>query len=143
MKHFVKAAFLSVGLSIAAFAEQAYTPTATGDNPLLDYVGVSSCRIDASTGTTSLLCTANPSIVYGVSASSMAANDRLILYSTNSIVLSGATPAKRAGATTAVVTNEITFVKPIKFAKGIVAKAVEAPTAGGQSEWIIYYREAK
>jgi hypothetical protein len=143
MRSFVKASFLAVGLSIAAFAEQAVTPTMSGDNPAIEYAGVSTCRVDASTGTTSLLCTSNPAIVYGVSASSMAANDRITLYSTNSIVLNGGQPAKQYLTGTAVVSNELSFIKPVKFPKGLVVKATNAPTAGGQSEFVIYYREAK
>lgn len=144
MRNLVKAAFLSVGLSIAAFAEQANTPTMSGDNPAIEYAGVSACRVDASTGTTALLCTSNPAIVYGVSASSMAVNDRITLYSTNSIVLNGANPSQKQYLTaTATVSNELSFIKPVKFPKGLVVKAANAPTAGGQSEFVIYYREAK
>lgn len=142
MRSFVKASFLAVGLSIAAFAEQTVTPAISGGNPAIEYAGVSTCRVDASTGTTALLCTSNPAIVYGVSASSLAANDRITLYSTNSIVLNGGLPAKQYLTATATVSNELSFIKPVKFPKGLVVKATNAPTAGGASEFVIYYREA-
>lgn len=142
MKHLLKASFLALGLSISAFSEQVVTPGASGNNPFLDYAGVSTCRIDSSTGTTTLLCTTKPALVYGVGLSSMAANDRLSLYSTSSIVLNGGIVKKQAVATTAVISNELSFVKPILFPLGLVAKASAAP-GPVTGEIVIYYREAR
>lgn len=151
MRSFVKAAVLSVGLSVAAFAEQAATPTMSGDNPAIEYAGVSTCRINSSTGTTALLCTSNPAIVYGVSTSSIAATAYVRLHSTNSIVLNGAVPTKvqfndnNQGDEDVTATQEYKFAQPIKFPKGLVVKASAAPDASGENqiEWVIYYREAK
>lgn len=151
MRSFLKATVLSVGLSIAAFAEQVPTPTTSGNNPSIDYAGVSTCRINSSTGTTALACTTNPAIVYGVSASSIAATDYLRLYSTNSVVLAGAIPSKiqfndnNQGDEDVTATQEYNWVRPVIFRKGLVVKAAVAPTASGENqiEWVIYYREVK
>ncbi len=152
MRNFVKAAFLSVGLSIAAFAEQVPTPTMSGDNPSIDYAGVSTCRINSSTGTTALLCTSNPVIVYGVSTSSIAATAYLRLFSTNSIALSGAMPVKvqfndnSQADEDVTATQEYNWVRPVVFRKGLVLKASVAPddaTGTNHIEWNVYYREVK
>ncbi len=147
MKYFL-AAILAVGLSISASAEQVGTPTMSGNDPSLDYAGVSTCRVNSSTGTTALICSANPVIVYGVSASSIAATAYMSLYSTNSITLSGAVPAKNQfndnnqADEDVTATQDYKFVAPMKFNKGLVIKASAAPDAGIQSEWVIFYREA-
>lgn len=147
----LKASFLAMGLSISAFAaENVITPPMTGDNPLLDYAGVSTCRINTSSSTNAILCTSNAAIVYGVAASSIAATDRLSLYSTNSIVLNGAVASKtqfndnNGPDEDVTATQEYPFVRPMKFPKGLVIKPSTALGAGADwQEWIVYYREVK
>jgi hypothetical protein len=146
MKHFVKAAFLSVGLSIAAFAEQVPTPTMSGDSPLMDYVGVSTYRVSTTTGG---IVSTYPTIVYGVSTSSIAATAYMNFFSTNSVALAGAIPTKvqyndDSGADEDVTaTKEYNWVRPIKFPKGLVVQLQAAPGATQWSEWVIYYREVR
>ena len=148
MKSFIKAAFLSVGLSIAAFAEQVPTPTMSGDSPLIDYAGVLTYRIASSTGG---IVTTYPAIVYGVSTSSVSATAYVQFFSTNAIQLSGATPSKvqfndnNQADEDVTATQEYNWVRPMKFTKGLVVKASASPGAGTDNvnEWVIYYREVR
>lgn len=150
MKKFIASSFLAMGLSISAFAEQVPTPTMSGDNPSLDYAGVSSCRINHSTGTTAVLCTSNPVVVYGVATSSIAATAYVAIYSTNSTVLAGAIATKiqfndnNEADEDVTATQEYSFVRPMKLSKGLVIKASAAPGSSADwQEWIVYYREVK
>lgn len=149
MKQLVKASFLALGLSISAFAESVLTPSLTGDNPLLDYAGVSTCRVNVSTSTNALLCTSNPVIVYGVSTSSIGATERLQMYSTGSIVLNGAVAVKtqfndnNQADEDVTATQEYNWLRPVKFPKGLVIRSNSTFGGGDWQEWIVYYREAK
>lgn len=150
IKKFTQALVLSAGLSIFAFAELVVTPGMAGDNPSLDYAGVSTCRINVSTGTTAILCTSNAAIVYGVSTSSIGATDRLTLYSTNSVALANAIALKtqfndnNQADEDVTATQEYKWTAPVKFTKGLVIKASVAPGAAADwQEWIVYYREVK
>ncbi len=148
MRSFVKAAFLSVGLSIAAFAEQVITPNMSGDNPDLNYAGVSTYRIQNSTGG---IVSTNPVIVYGVSTSSVSATAYMQLFSTNAIQLAGAVPTKvqfndnNQTDEDVTATQEYIWVRPVKFLKGLVVKTSGTLGAGTDqvNEWVIYYREVK
>ena len=146
MQKFIKAAFLSAGLSIAAFAEQVPTPNMSGDNPLIDYTGVSTYRVSTSTGG---LVTTYPAIVYGVSTSSISATAYMNFFSTNTVSLAGATPVKvqfndDSGADEDVTaTKEYNWVRPIKFPRGLVVQLQAAPGVTQWSEWVIYYREVR
>jgi hypothetical protein len=147
MKKFL-AVLLAAGLSIPAYAEQVVTPNASGDNPFLDYSGVSTARLTSTQGTTGTLISSNPVIVYGLQISSVAATTYVKMYSTNSVVLNGATPkllqwnddnATDEGAGT----GAYKFVAPVKFSSGLVAQMSTSVEAGPQSEVVIFYRESK
>ena len=149
MKQFVYGSFLALGLSISAFAEHVVTPSASTNAPApIDYAGVLTYRIASSTGG---IVTTNPVIVYGVSTSSVAATAYVQFFSTNAIQLNGAVPAKVQfndnyhADEDVTATQEYTWVRPMKFPKGLVVKASASPGAGTDqvNEWVIYYREAK
>lgn len=139
------AVLLAAGLSIPAYAEQVNTPSMAGDNPSLEYAGVSTCRLIAADSTTGKLCSSASALVYGVSFSSVASTAYVSLFSTNAVDLGGAVAKKLQwnddnnedeGAGSA----EYRFVAPIKFPLGLVARTSSAVTAGPQSEIVIYYR---
>lgn len=148
MKQFVYGSFLALGLSISAFAEHVPTPSASGNNPAIDYAGVLTYRVASSTGG---IVTTNPVIVYGVSTSSVAATAYMQFFSTNAIQLNGATPIKvqfnddAQADEDVTATHEYNWLRPIKFPKGLVVKTSASPGAGTDqvNEWVIYYREAK
>lgn len=150
MNKYVKLFFLLMGLSIPVYsAEQVPTPTMSGDNPLLDYVGVSTCRIGEAQGTGAVFCSSSPVIVYGVSTSSVAATAYMTLYSTNSVLLVGATGKhvqfndnNQADEDT-TATQEYPWVRAVRFPLGLVIKASADPGEVAQQEWIVYYREVK
>lgn len=142
------AVLLAAGLSIPAYAEQVVTPNMSGDNPFLDYAGVSTARLINAQGTVGTLISSNPVVVYGIQCSSMAATTYVKLYSTNSVVLSGALPKllvwnddnnndEGAG------TGFYKFVAPVRFTAGLVAQMSAAVEVGPQSELVIFYRESK
>jgi len=140
MKKFL-AVFLAAGLSIPAYAEQVVTPNSSGDNPSIEYAGVSTCRLAASDSTNGKLCTSSPAIVYGVHLSSVANTNYVNLYSTNSAQLGGAT-AKMLVFGPGTGTTIHDFAAPVKFPLGLVVKANAAVDAGSQSEIVILYRTA-
>lgn len=148
MKKFsLLAAFLAVGLSISAYAEQVKTPTMQGDNPSIEYAGVSIARLNNTAAAT--FVSSNAVVVYGVSASSVAATAYVSFYDTNTVILAGATAARlqyndNAGADEDVTaTWEYPWVRPILFKKGLVIKPSVTPGTADWQEWIVYYREAK
>ena len=147
MKKFLVVSLLAAGLSIPAYAEQVVTPAATGDNPALEYAGVSTFRLINSHGTTGTLVSSNPVIVYGLQISSVAATTYVKLYSTNSVQLTGASPKMLAwnddnNADEGAGTSVYKFAAPIRFPLGLVAQASAAVEIGPQSEVLILYRNA-
>jgi hypothetical protein len=149
MKLFLASLVLALGLSIPAAAELVPTPNMAGDNPSLDYAGVSACRITSADSTNGKVCTSNPALVYGVSISSVAATSYVMFYSTNSAALAGATPVKlqwndnSAADEDVTATQDYKWIAPLKFVKGLTVKMSAAVTAGEPSEVVIFYREIK
>lgn len=147
MKKFLLLSLLAVGLSIPAYGEQVPTPTMSGDNPSLDYAGVSTFRLTSTESTNAMLVSSNPVIVYGVVFSSVAATTYLQLYSTNSVTLGGASPVRLQwnddNNEDEGVAQDYKWAAPIRFNKGLVIKASAAVTPGPQSEIVVLYRESK
>jgi opacity protein-like surface antigen len=148
MKKFLVVSLLAAGLSIPAYSEQVVTPTMSGDNPSLDYAGVSTFRLSNTHSTNQQFVSSHPVIVYGLSISSVAATTYVKLYSTNTLTLLSATPKRIQfnddnGADEGAGTAEYKWAAPTKFPLGLVVQASAAIEAGTQSEAVIYYRELK
>ncbi len=146
MKKFL-AVLLAAGLSIPAYAEQVVTPNMSGENPALDYAGVSTARLINAQGTVGTLISSNPVIVYGIQCSSIAATSYVKFYSTNSVTLGGALPKLLVwnddnGADEGAGTSHYKLVAPVLFPAGLVAQMSAAVDAGPQSEVVIFYRKA-
>lgn len=147
MKKFLVVSLLAAGLSIPAYAEQAVTPNMSGDNPSLDYAGVSTARLTSTQGTVGSLVSSSPVIVYGLQISSIAATTYIKLFSTNSVTLLSATPKLLVfnddnNADEGAGTAFYKFVAPVKFPAGLVAQASASIDLGTQSEVVILYRVA-
>lgn len=146
MNKWLLAVLLWAGLGGSVYAASNAPLAQTGDIAPIDYAGVSTCRINTSTGTTAVLCTGNPAIVYGVSASSVAATAYLTLYSTNSTVLSGAVARhlqyndNNQADEDVTATQEYSWVRPVEFSQGLVIKSSAFGGGGDWQEWIVYYR---
>lgn len=140
MKKLFLASLLTMGLSIPVMAAPAsdLVPTdskGNATNPL--FAGASTCVIDASTGTSALLCDTGAGVILDIIASSVTATDPIVLRdsataNTTSTVLFTAVQSSLAGA----------HVFP-RYKNGLSANVKVAPGAvssGSHPAWVIIYR---
>jgi hypothetical protein len=111
----------------------------------IDWVGAETWSLGNSTSTSAVLIGSGRIVVYGVTASSIAATNYLVFRdtatanitsSTKTIVYANGTDANASGAST---TLTIKFPVPMKFTNGVSVNASAAPTADTGS-WTILYR---
>lgn len=138
MRKLSQALFLSLGLSLSAFAADPVPTDSKGGVTLPEYAGAKACEITSSTGTTALLCDTGPSVILRVIGSSVAASDQLVFRdsataNTSSTVLFSIDKGSLL---------EVNQVYP-RFANGLVVKAGVAPAGAGplRPSWTIIYRE--
>ena len=139
MRHLSKAVFLSLGLSLSAFAADSVPLDAKGTVTLPEYAGAKACDITSSTGTTALLCDAGPSVILRVIGSSVAATDQLVFRDS---------ATANASSTVLFTIDKASLLEigPVypKFVNGLGVKALVAPTGAGSASrpsWTIIYRE--
>ena len=138
MRNLSKAVFLSLGLSLSAFAADNIPVDTKGNVTLPEYAGAKSCEITVTTGTNPLLCDAGPSVILRVIGSSVATTDQLVFR--DSGTANGSSTVLFSIDKASLL--EIGPVYP-KFTNGISVKAGIAPTGIGplRPSWTIIYRE--
>ena len=133
MKKLLATSFLTVGLSLSAFAADSGPRSTLGDTTLPQYAGTSSCMITSSTGTAAVLCYSGPGVILQVIASSVTTTDYLTLRdsataNTSSTELSRIQNSGLPGI----------YVYP-RFKNGLSVNASAIPGPGASGAWTIIY----
>lgn len=133
MKRLLQASFLTVGLSLSAFAADSTPVDTKGNETPAAYAGSSTCMITSSTGTAAVLCTSGSGIILQVIASSVTTTDYLTL---------------RDSATANTTSTELSriqnsglpgiYVYP-RFKNGLSVNASAIPGPGASGAWTIIY----
>jgi len=135
-----KALFLTVGLSISAFAAKGAQDVPVdlkGGSLNPQYGGIATCRVTSSTGTVALLCDTGSGIILDVVASSVAVTD--------SIVFRDSATANTSSTVLYSIDKGGLLEKPNVFPRyknGLSVNALVAPTGAGPTSapsWTITY----
>lgn len=135
MKKLLATSFLSLGLSISAFAANSTPITTKGEQTNPAYAGVSSCMITASTGTSAVLCATGSGVVLQVIGSSVTTTDYITLRDSATANTSSAESMRVSASGLAGV-----YYYP-RFKNGLSANVSVAPVAGTGAWTIIYTKD--
>jgi hypothetical protein len=146
MKKFLLAVFAVLGLTTVSMAGVSAPKDQSGETlPTMDFVGADTCRLTSADTTSGKLCFSGKGQVYGVSVSSDAATNFMVLRD-SATANTSSTPSLILWNTSGGANTQLQVLPaPAKFSNGLSANvAATIPAAGSlgaQSEWVIYYRK--